>query len=61
MMSLVSDFFCCFAPKPVSRVASDEDDTPKISSFEKRKGKPKSSRAPVVVTYFPVGSNLSRL
>ncbi|GMY22258.1 protein QUIRKY-like [Fagus crenata] len=57
-MALFSAFFKCFVPSSLSQVS---DDVIKADSSEKPKNKSKSSGAPIVVSYFPVNSNLSRL
>ncbi|KAH0871700.1 hypothetical protein HID58_078722, partial [Brassica napus] len=64
IMSLFASFFGCFIPKSSSRISSDDGSTSnsKVMSLEKPKRKADdTSRAPIIVTYFPVGSNLSRL
>ncbi|XP_024005601.1 uncharacterized protein LOC112082240 [Eutrema salsugineum] len=60
-MSLLASFFDCFFPKSGSRISSTDDSNSKVLSLEKPKSKSKSTRAPIIVSYFPVGSNLSRL
>ncbi|GKV30285.1 hypothetical protein SLEP1_g39112 [Rubroshorea leprosula] len=62
-MSFFSAIFSCFAPS--SRVSSDDVAG---GDYKKAKGqskhisrKSKSRGAPIVVSYFPLGSNLSRL
>ncbi|CAF2133208.1 hypothetical protein YC2023_032838 [Brassica napus] len=63
-MSLFTSFFGCFVPKSGSRISSDDGSTSnsKVMSLEKAKRKADDTwRAPIIVTYFPVGSNLSRL
>ncbi|GMY22224.1 hypothetical protein FCV25MIE_17500 [Fagus crenata] len=59
-MALFSALFTCFVPSESSRVS---DDAMKADSSEKakNKSKSKSSGAPIVVSYFPVNSYLSRL
>ncbi|KAK4591608.1 hypothetical protein RGQ29_016151 [Quercus rubra] len=59
-MALFSAFFKCFVPSSLSQVS---DGAMKAESSEKSKSKSKSkpSGAPIVVSYFPVNSNLSRL
>ncbi|KAL4601449.1 hypothetical protein ACB092_11G274200 [Castanea dentata] len=59
-MALFSAFFKCFVPSLLSHVS---DDAMKSDSSEKSKSKSKSkpSGAPIVVSYFPVNSMLSRL
>ncbi|KAL4601441.1 hypothetical protein ACB092_11G274000 [Castanea dentata] len=59
-MALFSAFFKCFVPSSLSQVS---DDAMKAESSEKSKSKSKSkpSGAPIVVSYFPVNSMLSRL
>ncbi|KAJ0455703.1 hypothetical protein HanIR_Chr15g0754161 [Helianthus annuus] len=53
MSSFFSAIFCCFAPPRVS----EEDNLKKM----KQVSKVKSRGAPIPVSYFPVGSNVSRL
>ncbi|XP_018481259.1 uncharacterized protein LOC130511755 [Raphanus sativus] len=62
-MSLFASFFGCFVPKSGSKISSIDGSTSnsKVMSLEKPKRKSDSSRAPIIVSYFPVGSNLSRL
>ncbi|KAL0790920.1 hypothetical protein Bca101_007166 [Brassica carinata] len=63
-MSLFTSFLSCFVPKSSSRISSingTNDSNSKVLSLEKPKIKSKSPRAPVIVSYFPAGSNLSRL
>ncbi|KAG2241041.1 uncharacterized protein BNAC01G03020D [Brassica napus] len=61
-MSLLASFFGCFVPKSGSKISSsDGSSNSKTLSLEKPKSKSKSPRAPMIVSYFPVGSNLSRL
>ncbi|KAF8101525.1 hypothetical protein N665_0204s0022 [Sinapis alba] len=63
-MSLFASFFGCFLPKSGSRVNSidgSSSNSKVMMSLEKPKRKADTSRAPVIVSYFPVGSNLSRL
>ncbi|KAL0006572.1 hypothetical protein SO802_008074 [Lithocarpus litseifolius] len=59
-MALFSAFFKCFVPSSLSQVAND---AMKAESSEKSKSKSKSkpSGAPIVISYFPVNSILSRL
>ncbi|GMY22223.1 hypothetical protein FCV25MIE_17464 [Fagus crenata] len=57
-MALFSALFTCFVPSALSRVS---DDAMKADSSEKAKNKSKSSGAPIVVSYFPVNSYLSRM
>nr|POF23476.1 hypothetical protein CFP56_40053 [Quercus suber] len=59
-MALFSALIKCFVPSSSSQVS---DDAMKADSSEKPKGKDKSksSGAPIVLSYFPVNSNLSRL
>ncbi|KAL0006569.1 hypothetical protein SO802_008071 [Lithocarpus litseifolius] len=60
-MALFSAFFNCFVPSSLSRVSND---AMKAEPLEKPKNKTKSkssSEAPIVVSYFPVNSYLSRL
>ncbi|AEE83172.1 hypothetical protein AT4G12731 [Arabidopsis thaliana] len=60
-MSLFTPFLACFVQKSDSRV-NTTDANLKILPFKKPKSKTKSPRAPtIVVSYFPIGSNLSRL
>ncbi|CAL9224934.1 unnamed protein product [Arabidopsis halleri] len=60
-MSFFTPFFACFVPKSNSRV-NTTDNSLKILSLKKPKNKTESPKAPtIVVSYFPVGSNLSRL
>ncbi|CAF2247266.1 hypothetical protein BRARA_H01646 [Brassica rapa] len=56
-MSPLASFFGCFVPKSSAKISSTNDSNSKVLSLEK----PKSPRAPVIVSYFPAGSNLSRL
>ncbi|CAF2067668.1 unnamed protein product [Brassica napus] len=59
-MSLLASFFGCFVPKSGSKISSsDGSSNSKTLSLEKPKSKSKSPRAPMIVSYFPVGSNLS--
>ncbi|KAF8101089.1 hypothetical protein N665_0210s0024 [Sinapis alba] len=62
-MSLLASFFGCFVSKSGSKISSSDGSSSnsKALSLEKPKGKSKSPRAPMIVSYFPVGSNLSRL
>ncbi|KAG2244777.1 hypothetical protein Bca52824_093389 [Brassica carinata] len=61
-MSLLASLFGCFDSKSGSKISSaDGSSNPKALSSEKSKSKSKSPRAPMIVSYFPVGSNLSRL
>ncbi|XP_038721179.1 uncharacterized protein LOC120013446 [Tripterygium wilfordii] len=59
-MTLFSFICSCFVPKSSSQVITDDADV-KTTSLKKPKGKSKSQRAPIVVSYFPVGSQPSRL
>ncbi|CAH8277034.1 unnamed protein product [Arabidopsis lyrata] len=60
-MSLFTSFFACFVPKSKSRV-NTTDSNLEVLSLKKPKSKTDSPRTPtIVVSYFPVGSNLSRL
>ncbi|CAH8315034.1 unnamed protein product [Eruca vesicaria subsp. sativa] len=63
-MSLFASFFGCFVSNSGSKINSiDGSNTSnsKVMSLEKPKRKSDTSRAPIIVSYFPVGSNLSRL
>ncbi|BAT93026.1 hypothetical protein VIGAN_07191100, partial [Vigna angularis var. angularis] len=64
-MSFFSSFFnCCVSSSSSSsRKVSDVEDgcESKAPSSEKQKKKPKSKGAPVVMSYFPINSSLSRL
>ncbi|CAL5201783.1 unnamed protein product [Lathyrus oleraceus] len=63
-MALITYFFNCFglSSSLSSQVSNYEQSSqPKTSSSEKPKRNEKSKRAPIVVSYFPVNSNLSRL
>ncbi|KAI3681223.1 hypothetical protein L6452_36010 [Arctium lappa] len=51
-----SAVFCCFAPPRVS----EEDQTKKVKKVASS-SRSKSCGAPIPVSYFPVGSNISRL
>ncbi|KAG6630670.1 hypothetical protein I3843_13G031900 [Carya illinoinensis] len=64
-MSLFSAFFGCFM-RSSSQVSDDHvggsgSCTKECSSELKPKSKSKSSGGPILVSYFPVSSNLSRL
>ncbi|CAN8229282.1 unnamed protein product [Cochlearia groenlandica] len=57
-MSFFKYLFDCFTTKSDSQISSTEEiSNSKVLSLKK----PKSPRAPIIVSYFPVGSNLSRL
>ncbi|VVB10166.1 unnamed protein product [Arabis nemorensis] len=60
-MCLFASLLDCFAPKSGSRISSTDESNLKALSLERPKSKSESPRAPIVVSYFPVGSNLSRL
>ncbi|CAL5201780.1 unnamed protein product [Lathyrus oleraceus] len=65
-MALISSFFNCFGPSSnsSSQVFYYDDKSYQLKSsysLEKLKSKEKSKGAPIVVSYFPVNSNLSRL
>ncbi|KAF8095546.1 hypothetical protein N665_0330s0028 [Sinapis alba] len=61
-MSLFTSFLSCFVPKSSSKISSiDDGSIPKGLSLEKPKSKSESLRAPIIVSYFPGGSILSRL
>ncbi|POO00096.1 hypothetical protein TorRG33x02_042230 [Trema orientale] len=65
-MALSSSFFNCFRPSSSSRVSDHIESSKKkvASSMEKSSkssSESKSSKAPVVLSYFPVNSYLSRL
>ncbi|CAK8565167.1 unnamed protein product [Lathyrus sativus] len=64
-MALISSFFYCFGlSSNLSSQVSNYDEKSsqtKVSSSEKPKRKEKSKGAPIIVSYFPVNSNLSRL
>ncbi|ESW21064.1 hypothetical protein PHAVU_005G038500 [Phaseolus vulgaris] len=63
-MSFFSSFFNCFVPSSSSsmRVSDVEDGCEsKAPSSEKQKKKSKSKGAPIVMSYFPMNSSLSRL
>ncbi|KAJ0844763.1 hypothetical protein HanRHA438_Chr15g0706111 [Helianthus annuus] len=55
MASFFSKVFCCYAPPRVSEEEEEDQKKPKQVS------KPKSRGAPIPVSYFPIGSNVSRL
>ncbi|PON41421.1 hypothetical protein TorRG33x02_338100 [Trema orientale] len=65
-MALFSSLFHCFRPSSSPR-ASDQAENPKkkVKSMEKSSksssSKSKSSKAPLVVSHFPVNSSLSRM
>ncbi|KAG7547944.1 hypothetical protein ISN44_As12g031490 [Arabidopsis suecica] len=60
-MSLFTSFFACFVPRSSVRV-NTTDTNLEVLSLKKPKSKTESSRTPtIVVSYFPVGSNLSRM
>ncbi|KAG7540249.1 hypothetical protein ISN45_Aa07g004840 [Arabidopsis thaliana x Arabidopsis arenosa] len=59
MCSLFASIFDCFAPKSDSQISSTDESNLKVLSSKKPKSK--SPRAPIIVSYFPAGSNLSRL
>lgn len=61
IMSLFAFFSGCFAPNSGSRISSSNESNSKVLSLKKPKSKPESPRGPIIVSYFPVGSNLSRL
>ncbi|KAJ9158718.1 hypothetical protein P3X46_024280 [Hevea brasiliensis] len=62
-----SAVFSCFVPSSSSSSSSRvADDAVQVSGMkapnvEKPKSKPKSSSAPIVVSYFPMNSYMSRL
>ncbi|PON52364.1 hypothetical protein PanWU01x14_210000 [Parasponia andersonii] len=63
-MALFSSFFNCFhVPSSSSSRVSDhvECSELKVEKSKSSRSKSKSSKAPVVVSYFPVNSHLSRL
>ncbi|GMN55316.1 hypothetical protein TIFTF001_024436 [Ficus carica] len=69
-MALFSAMFNCFAPSPSSSRVSDHIESTtsnqkkKVASNDMKKAKSKSSKsskAPIVVSYFPVNSYPSRL
>ncbi|CAN8276353.1 unnamed protein product [Cochlearia groenlandica] len=61
-MSSFASFFGCFVPKSSSRISSNDGSNSEVLSLEKPKRKlESSSRGPIIVSYFPIGSNLSRL
>ncbi|KAE9584900.1 hypothetical protein Lalb_Chr25g0283311 [Lupinus albus] len=63
-MALISVFLNCFAPsKSSSSQVSDHAEGSQLKSLssEKPKSKTKSKGAPIVVSYFPINSHLSRL
>ncbi|KAK1422851.1 hypothetical protein QVD17_18140 [Tagetes erecta] len=54
-----SSVLCCVASP---RVSEEDDDMKKMKQVvSPSKSKPKSRGAPIPVSYFPVGSNVSRL
>ncbi|KAF5750548.1 hypothetical protein HS088_TW03G00886 [Tripterygium wilfordii] len=59
-MALFSFIYSCFVPESSSQVISDDPDV-KTASFETPRSKFRSQRPPIVVSYFPVGSQPSRL
>ncbi|OAY40085.1 hypothetical protein MANES_10G148400v8 [Manihot esculenta] len=68
MVHLSSVLFSCFLPSSSSSSSSRvADDAVQVSSMKapnaenKPKSKSKSSTAPIVVSYFPINSYLSRL
>ncbi|KAL7204305.1 hypothetical protein ACSBR2_017388 [Camellia fascicularis] len=62
-MVVFSAIFSCFFPSSPARVSDDAGSQQvKAASMEKNKRNTKSSKgAPIVVSYFPVNSQLSRL
>ncbi|CAL0310826.1 unnamed protein product [Lupinus luteus] len=63
-MTLISVFFSCFASSTSSAAQVSNDDAGsqlKSTSLEKPNDKSKSKGAPIVVSYFPINSNPSRL
>ncbi|XP_019086519.1 PREDICTED: uncharacterized protein LOC109126967 [Camelina sativa] len=60
-MSLSKLFFACFGRKSDSRIDTTDINL-EVMSLKKPKRKTESPRTPtIVVSFFPVGSNLSRL
>ncbi|CAN8302731.1 unnamed protein product [Cochlearia groenlandica] len=59
-MSLFTLLLSCFVSRSGSRISSTESNI-EVLSPRKPKSKIKSTRTPIIVFYFPVGSNLSRL
>ncbi|CAL9224935.1 unnamed protein product [Arabidopsis halleri] len=60
-MSLFTPFFDCFIPRSGVRV-NTTDTNLEVLSLKKPKSTTESPRTPtIVVSYFPVGSNLSRM
>ncbi|XP_019089464.1 PREDICTED: uncharacterized protein LOC109128122 [Camelina sativa] len=61
MSSLCTLFFTCFGRKSDLRIDTTDTNL-EVMSLKKPKRKTESPRTPtIVVSYFPVGSNLSRL
>ncbi|KAL0798500.1 hypothetical protein Bca101_053675 [Brassica carinata] len=60
-MSLFASFLSCLVPKSSSKISSIDGSILKGLSMEKPKSKSESIRAPIIVSYFPVVSRLSRL
>ncbi|RID77358.1 hypothetical protein BRARA_A00280 [Brassica rapa] len=61
-MSLLDFFFGCFIPKSGSkRTSTDGSSNSKVLALDKPKSNSKCLRAPIIVSHFPVRSNLSLL
>ncbi|XP_006284838.2 uncharacterized protein LOC111829732 [Capsella rubella] len=61
-MSLFTLFLVCFGQKNEPRINNTTDTNLEVLSLKKPKSKTESPTTPtIVVSYFPVGSNLSRL
>ncbi|CAK8565163.1 unnamed protein product [Lathyrus sativus] len=63
-MALISSFFNCFGPSSnsSSQVYDEKSSQSKSSSsLKKPKSKEKLKGAPIIVSYFPINSNCSRL
>ncbi|KAK4372202.1 hypothetical protein RND71_007586 [Anisodus tanguticus] len=62
-MALFSGLLSCFSsvPSSCSRVSDDVNNKSKSSEKLAAKSKKKSSSAPIIVSYFPINSQFSRL
>ncbi|CAK8565168.1 unnamed protein product [Lathyrus sativus] len=60
-MSILSDIFCCFKSKEAEDKRNNHVVVEAGSLSRKPKGDIKKSSAPIVVSYFPVNSQPSRL
>ncbi|EEF49187.1 uncharacterized protein LOC8261130 [Ricinus communis] len=64
-MVLFSAILSCFVPSSSSRVSDDAEacsgSSMKVSNNEKPRSKSRSSSAPIIVSYFPMNSYMSRL